>query len=119
MTLQDILFKGYRVPEAPVTFKHESGLTVPGEHYVPPPAPRQRDSGGALVRDELGLSPVQRKIYDMVIEADGPVSPMDLKGTWTQNHVSLTLAKLFKQGLLTRKKIATGRHRHFVYEVAA
>lgn len=121
MTLQEILFKGYVVPEAPTTFKHESCFSGEKQRYVPPPkAPRPRDNLGRIgkqARDAEGFTELERRIYNLVVEAGRPVSPIDIKMDCTQNHISHKLSELYQLGKLKRTKIVSGRRRFYLYEV--
>lgn len=113
-TLATILFGAFETPQNVVrTVRHNFGLAG-SPRYVPPARPRRSE-----------LSPIDRltdsgkKILTILRQQQRPISAADMekKTPWTRNHCNMIMGSLFRDGLLTRKKVRENGTYCFYYSV--
>lgn len=112
--LISILFGEFEPPQNIVrTIRHNFGLTG-GNRYIPPARPKRSE-----------MSPIDRltdsgkKILTILRQQQRPISAADMekKTPWTRNHCNMIMGSLFRDGLLTRKKVRENGTYCFYYSV--
>ena len=106
---------GFTMPslDAPVTRRHYTSKTGSwGPRYVQPKIVER-----VVVKNKKEFSETQEKMLEIVKRSKTALTSLEIskKIKCCQNHASLTMTAYFRKGIVSRKKVNSGRHRWFIY----